>query len=71
MKKMGMWNEIRDGPGENQEPGKVLRKVDSLVESVYNSEKNLEWLKEADCPVKCPPPSELSDTDFNLYDDES
>ena len=61
MKRMGKWDEERDG-------GPTLKKVDSLVESVYNSEKNLEWLKIADCPVKAPPPSELSDSDFNLYD---
>jgi len=43
-----------------------------LVESAYNSEKNLDWLKEEKCPVKCPLPSEQSDNDYNLFDsDES
>jgi hypothetical protein len=43
------------------------------VESVYNSEKNLEWLKEGNCPVRCPVPSELSDHDHYIFDihDES
>jgi hypothetical protein len=67
MQKMGMWNYDRDGTGYPEE-GKELKKVDSLVESAYNSEKNLEWLKIGGCPVKCPVPSEQSDLDVNLFD---
>jgi hypothetical protein len=48
MKKMGKWDAKRDGPGVPTDPSEPnpppLRKIDSLVESVYNSEKNLEWL---------------------------
>jgi hypothetical protein len=53
VKKAGKW----DGRLGIVEGGKLV-KVDSLVESAYNSEKNLEWLKEEKCPVKCPLPSE-------------
>jgi hypothetical protein len=39
-----------------------------LVESVFNSEKNLEWLPLGGCPVKAPPPSVMSESDVNIYD---
>ena len=50
----------------------TLKKVDSLVESVYNSEKNLEWLKEMEAEGlkgrKPPPASVVSESDFNIHD---
>lgn len=70
MKKMGKYDPVRDGPYIEGQPG-ILKKVDSLVESVYNSEKNLQWLKEGGSPTRCPPPSELSDKDYNLFDSGS
>jgi len=50
----------------------TLKKVDSLVESVYNSEKNLEWLREVEAETikgrKAPPASVISDSDYNIND---
>ena len=57
MKKMGKYDPLRDGPYDTNQPG-VIKKVDSLVLSVYNSERNLEWLEEGNSPIKGPPPSE-------------
>jgi hypothetical protein len=76
MKAMGKWDYQRDGDGYGGpdpytgEPRK-LKKIDSLVESAYNSEKNLEWMQEYGEPFKVPPPSEQSDQDFNLYESEN
>ena len=44
MKRFGKWNYERDGTGYDKDDNGMLKKMDSLVESVYNSEKNLEWL---------------------------
>jgi|LauGreDrversion4_2_1035121.scaffolds.fasta_scaffold60433_2 hypothetical protein len=72
MKKMGKWNEELMGPSNNLRPNDPLpptmKKIDSLVESVFNSEKNLEWLPESGCPVKAPPPSIMSESDVNMFD---
>jgi len=70
MKKMGLWNkelmENTEFTKDGQAP--TLKKIDSLVESVFNSEKNLEWLPLSGCPVKAPPPSVMSESDINIYD---
>jgi hypothetical protein len=76
MKAMGKWDYQRDGDGYGgPDPfsgeERKLKKIDSLVESVYNSEKNLEWLRDYGEPFKVPAPSEQSDQDFNLYDSAS
>ena len=72
MKKMGKWNEELMGPSGSLHPNDPLpptmKKIDSLVESVFNSEKNLEWLPESGCPVKAPPPSIMSESDVNMFD---
>lgn len=73
---MGKWDYARDGDGYGgTDPftgeERKLKKIDSLVESVYNSEKNLEWLRDYGQPGKVPPPSEQSDQDFNLFDSSS
>ena len=72
MHKMGMWNEEKQGPIGLLHPNDpfppTLQKIDSLVESVFNSEKNLEWLPESGCPVKAPPPSIMSESDVNMFD---
>jgi hypothetical protein len=70
MKTMGLWNEELMGSGQTPVEGQapMLKKIDSLVESVFNSEKNLEWLPQSGCPVKAPPPSVMSESDINIYD---
>ena len=70
MKVMGKWDYQKDGTGMGDD-GHPLRKIDSLVESVFNSEKNLDWLKEGNCPIKCPAPSVMSTNDFNLFESQS
>ena len=54
MKKFGKWDYARDGTGYEPNEHGVLRKMDSLVESVYNSEKNLEWMNECGKPHNDP-----------------
>lgn len=73
MKRMGKWDEERDGL--NHANPHMLRKVDSLVESVYNSEKNIDWMKELEAAgikgTKAPPASLKSQSDINIYDSRS
>ena len=65
MKRFGKWKEERDA--YDRDGNGLLRKMDSLVESVYNSEKNLEWLAECGKADRDPHPSEESDRDFDLF----
>lgn len=57
MKLAGKWKE--DPPH--------LTRIDSLVESAYNSEKNLQWISYAQSAHE-PNPSEVSDDNVNIYD---
>lgn len=50
--------------------GNELKRVDSLVESVYNSEKNLEW-ENYRPQIEAPLCTEASDADFNLFEKSS
>jgi hypothetical protein len=68
MKRLGKWDHGRDGSGYEPDEHGLLKKVDSLVESAFNSEKCEEWLEECGVPHRPPPPSEQSDTDFYLFE---
>ena len=67
MKRFGKWNYEKDGTGYDKDENGMLKKMDSLVESVYNSEKNLEWLQDCGKPDQDPHPSEESDRDYDLF----
>ncbi len=73
MKLMGKFDPLRDMNPPNAENAEwTLKKVDSLVESVYNSQKNLDWLKEMEAEgfkgKKPPPASVVSESDYNIHD---
>ncbi len=48
-----------------------MLKMDSLVESAFNSEKNLEWRNFKPEPRDRLLPSEASEDEFNLFDESS
>ena len=56
MKQLGKWNE-KDG----------LNRVDSLIESAYNSEKNSEWRKYRPESRDRLLPTEASEEEFDLF----